>query len=64
MTMRAHLQLERYRLQSLHIEFNRDWLEQETVGPDRMEDYAVHPEASIFQRSDDGGVCQGAEDLR
>ena len=63
MSVRAHLQLERFRLQSLHIEYNRDWLARETVGPDQMEDYAIEPEFRIFQRSeDDDGQC-GADQV-
>jgi len=47
------LQLEQFRLQSLHIECNPEWLAQETLGPDLMEDYEIIPDFSIFERSSD-----------
>ena len=50
---RARLQLEEFRLQGLHIEFNEDWFTREAIGSDRMEDYAVDPHVEILRRADE-----------
>jgi hypothetical protein len=63
MTVRAHLQLERFRLQSLHIEYNEEWLSRETVGSDRMDDYSVTPDFQVLERTDDGGDPCGVEEI-
>lgn len=64
MSVRAQLQLEHFRLHSLHIECNPAWLAQEAASQDRVDDYRIQPDFSIFERNEeDDDVAPGGEQV-